>query len=230
MGVKANTTRDVFPGYVTKVFPPIPASWFDPKAWGIAQDWVNPTRALTDSAANFQAAGVQIADAVYILSDELTATTVLIPPAPTTLLTVAMPAATYFNVLYKVGHDHHHTIQSLAQIVSQRAITFFTLHYHKLYTGASVPNWNTDETGEVYVISHDIQKAVWLDDDIKLPYSGPSDLSPSPPPRSIDEWEALFPGQPRPDYPSGLQPGGILRKLLEEEHGSLKDAYDFYYL
>lgn len=229
MSVVGNTGKDVFPAYVTKVYPPIPASWYDPKAWGVAQVWISPSGNLQHPGQTFVTKNVQVGDACYICSGEPTGTTVSLVMAEAAIRTAAVPSITINDPVYKVGHDHLHTLQTLAQIVSERAITFYTVHYDQLYTGADLPNWNTDESGDVYVISHDIQKAVWLDGKIKLPYTGPADLLPTPPPRSIDDWPALYPGEPQPDYPAGLEPGGILRAALVSEHGSLLAAYNFYY-
>lgn len=229
MGVKANTTRDVFPGFVTKVYPPVSPAWFQPKAWGVHAKW-DEIGTITDLNATFITDDVQIGDACFMISPIPTATNVINVFTENHIKTAAAPPLTENDVLYKVGHGALHTFQTLAQIVSQRGITFETVHYNKLYTGASLPDWNTDETGEVYVISHDTGKALWLDGELELPVGFPGE-PPGLPPVSlhITEWHNRFPERPRPDYPLGLEPGGELRQLLDAEHGSLIAAHKFYY-
>lgn len=226
MGLKGHDTRDIFPDFRTYVFPPVSPAWFDPKSWGIADLWVAFSGGIEDPRATFITDNVQVGDAAYILDVEPTATTVAVVFSEILLTTVARPVGPVPNPRYKVGHGPHHTIQSLASIVGQRAITYHTIHHGKLWTGAIIPHWNTDETGEVYVISHDTGKALWLDGIFDYPVGFPDDPDRPPELLAIADWEDRFPGVPRPDYPPGLEPAGELRAILIDKYGSLLIAHE----
>lgn len=226
MGTKGHDTRDIFPDFKTYVYPPLAIPTSDPKEWGYDATWSEPG-SLIDSKASFVTNGVQIGDSCYLISPIPRDTFVTNVADETHLALGHLPPAGQFPVLYKVGHDHQHTIQTLAQIVGARAITHLTIHHGKLWTGVPMPDWAPDETGEVYIIGHDTRKALWLDGLIELDvgFPGPPP-GPPPVPLHIDDWEDRFPGEPRPDYPPGLEPGGDLRAALVADHGTLLAAHE----
>ncbi|MBA7708176.1 hypothetical protein ES703_117068 [subsurface metagenome] len=205
MGLKGHDTRDIFPDFRTYVFPPVSPAWFNPKAWGVHAKW-DETGLITDLNATFVTDDVQVGDACYIISPIPTATNIINIYTENHIKAAAAPPLTEHDVLYKVGHGIPHTIQTLASIVGHRAVAHYTLHHGKLWTGVQMPHWATDETGEVYVISHDTGKALWLDGELEIPAGFPGDPpGPPPVPLPIDQWEDRFPGLPRPDYPPGLE-------------------------
>jgi hypothetical protein len=134
----------------------MPADAFQPKAWGIAEDWDTTGHVLTDAGATFETDSVVATDNVFIVDTTLGvayATTVISVDSETQLTLAGSPAEPdQTNAVYKVGEGALHTLETLATIIDDRAIDAYTILLSVLWCDALIAAFNRDETGDVYVI------------------------------------------------------------------------------
>lgn len=143
-----------FPGSFAKfALPPGPDDW-QPKSWGDTGYAVQFSELLRDDNGTFITDGLQVGDVVYITYAEpaLTLANIVQTLVSDTIVRLFYTFNfEYTNIVYKMGMKAPHTLQSLATIISARALYAYTIHWSLVWTQAPFLDFAHDETGDVYV-------------------------------------------------------------------------------
>jgi hypothetical protein len=153
--ILAADAMGLFPGARSQFSSPLLPSQHVPKHWGTTGNVLPATTIFSDLNATFVTDGILSYDLLFITYsiDQFTVAAIVLEVLDQTHLDLDYySAGGLSDCVYKVGFGPSHTFNSLVKILSDRAISPYTIHFSRCWVDAPLSDFNSDESGDVYII------------------------------------------------------------------------------